>query len=444
MPSTVSESVPSSNYLDKGDIKHSPVPTQNKISEHDSEIPPTGKQKSKLLCFGRIFVKLKLEIVAFLFMFSYIMTRISSTSMILDKVCLVHFNYSPEICNNLENHTEIKISVERLSTNYQLGHTLIQTVPAVLLACFVGPWSDQYGRKFPAIIAILGMTAGTLGSAVCAYYMESRVEYYFIPAIFTGAFGGVVCLLAFFYSYASDVTPLIERTMKYAFIEMATGLSQPLGAAAGGWIYNFFGYPTVFLASTCGLVFSLIWITFMLPETRGENNKDPLKIKIRKLFTCKTFKESFIATTKKRPNQGRKQMLLLIISMCFLVIATNSTSDINYLYAHHQFSWGPTKYSTITAVYSIITIFVLILVVPAMKYFRTGDPTLGLVGTTSTLLKYIGIGVSWKPAIFHIANILGPLSPCATLAIRSRISKVVSSDDLGKLLLFSTILIMIT
>ncbi|GFY58803.1 proton-coupled folate transporter [Trichonephila inaurata madagascariensis] len=140
-------------------------------------------------------------------MFSYVMTRISSTSMILDKVCLVHFKYSPEICSNLENHTDIKISVERLSTNYQLGHTLIQTVPAVLLACFVGPWSDHYGRKFPAMIAILGMTAGTLGSAVCAYYMDTRVEYYFIPAIFTGAFGGVVCLLAFFYSYASDVTP---------------------------------------------------------------------------------------------------------------------------------------------------------------------------------------------------------------------------------------------
>ncbi|GFY58802.1 proton-coupled folate transporter [Trichonephila inaurata madagascariensis] len=217
---------------------------------------------------------------------------------------------------------------------------------------------------------------------------------------------------------------------------MATGLSQPLGAAAGGWIYNFWGYPSVFLVSSFGLVASFIWVAFMLPETRGENNKDPLKIKVRRLFTCKTFRESFIATAKKRPNQGRKQIVLLIISMCFLVIATNSTSDINYLYAHHQFNWGTTKYSTITAVYSIITIFVLILVVPVMKYFRTGDPTLGLVGTTSTLLKFLGIGLSWKAAIFHIANLMGPLAPCATLAIRSRISKLVSTDDLGKVFSF--------
>ncbi|GFY58801.1 proton-coupled folate transporter [Trichonephila inaurata madagascariensis] len=438
MPSTVSEFVTSSNYLYQGDTNDPPVPPhfKSKVPEEDSEIPPTQKLKSKLLCFGRIFEKLKLEIVAFLFTFSCVLTRISSTSMILNKVCLAHFNYPPEICANLENHTEIKISVERLSTNYQLGHTLIQTVPAALLSCFVGPWSDHYGRKLPVIVAILGMSVDTLGSAICAHYLDSRVEYYFIPAIFTGAFGGVVSLLAVVYSYASDLTPLRERTMKYAFIEMAAGFAQPLGVASGGWIYNFFGYPSVFLLSTCGLVASFIWVIFLLPETRGQNNKDSFGTKIRKLFTCKTFRESFIATAKQRPHQGRKQIVLLIISMCFLVIATNSTSDINYLYVHHQFNWGTTEYSTITAIYSVFAVFLLIIVVPLFKYFKSGDPTLGLVGTTSIILKFLGIGLAWKTVIFHIANLLGLLSACASLAARSRISKVVSSDDLGKVFSF--------
>lgn len=438
MPSTVSEIVSSGNYLYQGNTNDPPAPLhfEKKAPETNPEITSTQKLTSKLQCFGRIFEKLKLEIVSFLFTFSYVLTRISSTSMILDKVCLAHFKYPPEICANLENHTEIKISVERLSTNYQLGHTLIQTVPAALLSCFVGPWSDKYGRKLPVMIAILGMSIDTLGSAICAHYLNSRVEYYFIPAIFTGAFGGVVSLLAVVYSYASDLTPFRERTMKYAYIEMATGFSQPLGVAAGGWMYNFFGYPSVFLLSTSGLIASLIWVTFLLPETRGQNNKDPFGTKISKLFTCKTFRESFIATAKERPQKGRKQIVLLIISMCFIVIATNSTSDINYLYVHHQFNWGTTEYSTISALYSVCVVILLIIVVPIFKYFRTGDPTLGLVGTTSTILKFLGIGLAWKTAVFHAANLMGLLSPCASLAARSRISKVVSNDDLGKVFSF--------
>ncbi|GIY43409.1 proton-coupled folate transporter [Caerostris extrusa] len=426
MPPTISKSVDSSACLYQGKTDDPPVPLhfENTIPVANGRRPSsTEKVKNTVCCLARVFKKLRLEIVSFFFTFSYVLTRISSTSMIMNKVCLAHFNYPPEVCYNLENYTEIKVAVERLSTNYQLGHTIIQTAPAALLSCFVGPWSDHYGRKFPVAIAILGMSVDTLGSAVCAYFLDSRVEYYYIPAAFTGCFGGLVTLLAVVYSYASDLTPVAERTMKYAFIEMATGFSQPLGVAAGGWIYNFFGYPSVFLLSTAGLFISFLCVTFLLPETRGLDNKDSLGTKMKKMFTCETFRESFIATAKERPQKGRKQIVLLIISMCFIIIATNSTSDINFLYVHHQFNWGNTEYSTITAIYSVFGVVLLIIVVPIFKYFRSGDPTLGLVGTVSIILKFLGIGFAFKPFVFHIANLLGLLSACASLAARSRISK---------------------
>lgn len=281
------------------------------------------KVQTRMIGCGTLLGKLKLEMVAFLFAFSYIMTKISSTTMILDKVCLVHFGYPSFICENLENYTKIKTSVERLATNYQLGHTLIQTAPAAVLACFIGPWSDRYGRKFPVILAIIGMIFDSIGSTICAYFLETRVEYYFIPASFTGLLGGPVSILAVVYSYASDSTPLEKRTMKYAFIEVAGGFALPLGATAGGWIYKFLGYPAVFFFSTGGLCLSLIWVIFLLKETRGLDNDDSWAIKLKNLFSCDTFMESFIATAKERPHKGRRQVVLLIISMCFLVITMN-------------------------------------------------------------------------------------------------------------------------
>ncbi|GBM78477.1 hypothetical protein AVEN_247733-1 [Araneus ventricosus] len=88
------------------------------------------------------------------------------------------------------------------------------------------------------------------------------------------------------------------------------------------------------------------------------------------------------------------------------------------------------------AIYSAIGVALLVIVVPAFKYFKAGDPTLGLVGTISILLKYIGIGLAWKPAVYHLASILGCLGGCASLAGRSRISKVVSNEDIGKVFSF--------
>lgn len=295
----------------------------NESENSDKTKRMVSRIQGRMLQCGTHLSKLKLEIVAFLFVFSYVMTRISSTTMILDKVCLVHYGYPSFICENLENHTKVKNSVERLATNYQLGHTLIQTAPASVLACFIGPWSDHHGRKFPVILALIGMILDSVGSTVCAYFLETRVEYYFIPALFTGILGGPVSILAVVYSYASDTTPFAKRTMKYAFLEIAAGVAMPVGAMAGGWIYKFLGYPAVFFFSTGGLLLSLIWVVFVLKETTGLDNDDTWSVKLKKLFSCKTFWESFTAAAKERPHQGRKQVILLILSMCFLVITIN-------------------------------------------------------------------------------------------------------------------------
>ncbi|CAL1284792.1 unnamed protein product [Larinioides sclopetarius] len=436
MPSSCSEEVVNSgcSYPENSEDISASVHCQNTDS-HNSYNEQTAKEiKSNTGCIKRIFDSLRIEVFAFLILFSITLIQITSTSLILDKVCLVNYNYSLKTCSNLDNYTEIKSAVEKTATNYQLGYSLILSAPSALLSCFIGPWSDLYGRKIPMLIAVFGVTAGTLGSAICAYFMYSRVEYFYIPTLFTSCFGGYITILAIIYSYASDLTMERQRTMKYAFLEMAAGLGQPLGTAVGGWILKILGYPSVFLLSASGFTISFIWVCLCLPETRGQGNKDASKFK--KLFTRKAFKESFDATAKKRPNKGRKQILLLIISMCIAITSIFCSGNINYLFVHHQYNWGETKYSNISAIYSLISVIVLAAVVPACKFFKLGDPILGLIGTTSLILKNICFGLAWNPILFHFGNFLGCFAGCALLAVRSRISKVVSNDDLGKVFSF--------
>lgn len=285
-------------------------------------------ENTKTSLSSRICVQLskrKLELFTFLFTFSSVMTNVTSTTMILRKVCVVHLEFNTSVCTDLENenYSDVKNSVEKLAANYQLGHTLIQTAPAAVLAMFIGPWSDRYGRKGPIIVALTGMLVDSLGSTICAYFLYTRTEYYFIPPLFTGLSGGVVTVMAVVYSYCSDSTTLFERTMKYAFIEMAVGCSTSFGTSAGGWIFKGLGFVAVFLFTAGSLIITLLCGIFMIEETRGLDNDTPWSTKMRDLASSKICLEGLSAITKERPDRGRRQVVLLIISLCFLIIAMN-------------------------------------------------------------------------------------------------------------------------
>ncbi|GFW26563.1 MFS domain-containing protein [Trichonephila clavipes] len=382
--------------------------------------------------------QLRIEVVLFLYMFSYIVRAVSSTSMIMDKVCLVHFGESKEICANLKDHLDIKHKVEKLANNYHVGHSMIQMVPSSILSCFIGAWSDKYGRKPPIIAALLGIILDGLGSTICAGIFYSRVEYYLIPAIFTGISGGFIGVLTVIYSYASDVTSFRQRTMKYAIMEVFFGLSMPLGQLTGGWVFKYSGYFPVFIISTCGHVLCLAWVLFFITETKGLDNQDSWRVKLRNLWSTEPAIQSFKAAIKRRPHRGREQILLLMLAMSILVLTYSSTAGISFIYAHEMYDWSNTQFSTVSAVFSIIGTITTFISVPIFKKMRLGDPTLGIVGCTSMLVKYIALGLATRVGVYFLANLLGLLGGLGTLASRSRISKVSSKNDIGKVFAFLT------
>lgn len=381
---------------------------------------------------------MKIEVLMFLYMFSYIMRSVSSTTMIMDKICLVHLNEAENVCNNLgdKHNSELKKLVEKMANNYHLGHSLIQIIPSAILSLFIGAWSDRYSRKIPIIVALSGIILDGFGTTLCAYFMKSRVEYYYISAIFTGISGGFIGVLTVLYSYASDVSNSGNRTMKYALLEMAFGLAMPLGSLSGGWIYKFFGYVPVFLTSTCVQILGLAWVVFVLEETRGLDCKESWREKFLNFWTLESFMSSFKATAKRLPNRGREQIWWLIVAMSIAMFTFASTAGIGFMYAHHQYDWDNTTFSTVSAIFAVLGIITMLIVVPLSKKFHIGDATLGIAGSISLLLKNIGIGLANKRGIYFLANLLGLFHTLVTLAGRSRISKVASKDDLGKVFAF--------
>lgn len=72
---------------------------------------------------------------------------------------------------------------------------------------------------------------------------------------------------------------------------------------------------------------------------------------------------------------------------------------------HHQFGWSNTEYSTITSIYAVFGIFLIVIVVPLLKYYKVGDPYLGLLGSVSLLGKNIGVGLASKAGVYHVGKL---------------------------------------
>lgn len=275
-----------------------------------------------------IWVRTKLsvisaELIMFIYMFSYVVRSTTSTVMIMNKVCEVHLGYSEDICKNLEHFKEIKNEVETMTNNYHMGHSVISMLPSAILALFIGSWSDKYGRKPPLILALTGIIIDGFGAVTCAYYFHTRVEYYYITAVFTGLSGGFISVLMVLYSYASDITTSGKRTMKYAFMELSFGLSMPLGQLLGGWLFKLTdsGYIYVFITSVSGHILGLFCVVFLMEETTGLNNDHTLWEKFKNFWTIDSVVGSFKATMKWRPNDGRKQIWLLILGMSISIFS---------------------------------------------------------------------------------------------------------------------------
>ncbi|KAG8197167.1 hypothetical protein JTE90_011327 [Oedothorax gibbosus] len=355
------------------------------------------------------FIKtLKIEAVMFMLMFATLMRIVSATTLIMDKVCLVHLNFAEDVCRDLASHPKQKIEVEILSNNYIVGHNLIQMLPACIVTVFIGAWSDIYGRKVPLVISMAGLA------------LE----------------GGLISGSSITYSYITDISTTRQRTFKYALIELVSGLSYPLGQLSGGWAYKFTGYVSVFLLSACGNLLTLAFIVFVLKETRGLDSTDSWSVKLKSLFSLKSVIEGMKATVKSRPNKGRTKMFLLILGLTMTVLSYSSISNINFLYVHHQFDWDNTQYSTVSSAFSIVGIFMMFFAVPVFRHFKLGDAPLGITGNVSLLAKNITIGLAHHPGLYYLGQTFGLLQSLGSLAARSSIAKVASKDDIGKVFSF--------
>ena len=114
--------------------------------------------------------------------------------------------FSDEVCDNLDDYKSHQELAIEAANNLYAGIMLLSSLPAVLVAVFLGPWSDKFSRKYPLIISACGQLLEAVISAILTFFPNVSPVWYVIAAILPGFSGGFIMSCSAAFSYMSDVT----------------------------------------------------------------------------------------------------------------------------------------------------------------------------------------------------------------------------------------------
>lgn len=170
----------------------------------------------------------------FLYMMAFMLTSVVEQSFSVYKACTVNHNYSSEICLEIENYKEIKQEVQVTVSNFLQWNNIAGHIIPIILAFFLGSFSDRRGRKLPLVFGLIGKFIYSAMIVVNTLKPEWPVEYIIytatIPCAFTGA---DVAIFACAFAYISDVSTVEDRTMRITILDVVYLSTMPTGVALG-------------------------------------------------------------------------------------------------------------------------------------------------------------------------------------------------------------------
>ena len=61
------------------------------------------------------------------------------------------------VCSNISSYANENDAVETKASEINMYMSMLSSIPTMLMALFIGPWSDKNGRKPVLILPFIGM-----------------------------------------------------------------------------------------------------------------------------------------------------------------------------------------------------------------------------------------------------------------------------------------------
>lgn len=92
------------------------------------------------------YQKISVEPTLFLYMMAFMTTSVVENVFFVYKACTVNHGHPHNVCINIENYNETKKEVQVTTANFFQYNSIAGHVIPIVLALFLGAFSDKRGR----------------------------------------------------------------------------------------------------------------------------------------------------------------------------------------------------------------------------------------------------------------------------------------------------------
>ena len=390
--------------------------------------------------FFRLISWITVEPVELFYCLMFTTSKVVKTNLFIEKVCRLDFNYTEEICNNFTSKglvdKEIELNVQDRVAELKIYEGLIAALPAAFFCLFVGPWSDVHGRKILLILPLLGNIVAYAACIVNYYFFfELDTNFLLLSSVY-GFFGAYQCFNMGLYGYVSDITSAKNRTIRLSLVNGIFSLGFVVGTKLGSYLFqNVSNYYIIFGTSIgfalCGIFYTLFCVKESVKKSKEEKNE-------HKFFDLANVKGSFQTTFKKRPNNDRTRLILLVLNFMTFMFCMN-TSRFDYLLVGLKYDWTIVEFSNYLSIQRICRLSGLFLLLPLLsRVLKVPDGLVSSIGTLGTTIAYLLIALGdrdWPGPIGWVMYLSAGLqfNSIVTVIIRSECSKTVGENEIGKI-----------
>ncbi|KAL1116493.1 hypothetical protein AAG570_004965 [Ranatra chinensis] len=382
----------------------------------------------------------------FLYMSAFMITSVVEEAFFVDKACRVNLGFPKNVCDNIaaEENKMYKQQVQvEVSTFHQYENIASQAVP-VVLAFFLGAWSDRVGRKIPLLLGLAGNFIYSFMIVVNAlqdsWPLETVLWSACLPCALTG--GNLTVFMAAF-SYLADTTSEQQRTMRTTLLEVAYLLPMPIGVALGSYLFGVLdrSFAAMFTINAALLLASMAYTAvFVKLKTSGDHARwGGGGCRLRSLFEVGHVVESVKSLLRPR-SDNRRMYLLLTLTAMSLYTFQRDEKHMMYLYAQLKFHWDVPTYSKFRTYQSSLYVVGLVVGVPVvLRVLRMRDTTTAMLGAASHTVARFIFAFGRQPWLLYLGGGFGLLGPVVAPVLRSVTSKLVPSSERGKVFALFTV-----
>lgn len=151
-------------------------------------------------------------------------------------------------------------------------------------------------------------------------------------------------------------------------------------------------------------------------------------------FAISHVKDTLRTALKPRPNGVRREIWLCYVNMVLIVFSIMGGQQLAFSFVQKAYHWNAMMLAVINVITCLWTAFAGPLIIwLCSNKFKISDYKLGIVGATSCIIPSLLKGTFLIDWVYITCVFLGAANGVPSVAIRSRLSKLLPHDEVGKI-----------